>query len=160
MLRFPCMATVIVLVGTAVACSPSQPIDSRRDPNSEPLTTTQTERVPVTGGGEVEQLVTLMPPQPHRGEPVQIRSVVRNVGGVTTRINTSMCLTFVGGTLSVDEPPMACAAVTLPADLAPGDSVFIQREVHINSQPGTYELKVQHLVDPLRFVSLDVTVLP
>jgi hypothetical protein len=112
------------------------------------------------GGGAVSQTVTLAPERPRRGDAFLMRSVVQNTGPQTIQINTSMCLTLLGGTLSVDEPSMACAAVSLPADLAPGDSVTIERELHANSPPGTYHVTVQHLVEPVLFVTVEVTVLP
>jgi hypothetical protein len=44
--------------------------------------------------------------------------------------------------------------------LAPGDSVVGEDVMQVTSPPGTYQLRVRHLLDPERWVTLRVVVRP
>jgi hypothetical protein len=151
-----CNTGLIVFLVSAMslaACS-SSPLDVRRDPN------TGLSRVSLPGGGELSQAVTLTPEQPRQGEAFEVRSVLRNTGSRAVSVVAATCLLPLSGALAVDEPLILCAAVSMATNLAPAESLELARIAHTSSGPGTYELRVQHLLEPAVVVPVQVTVLP
>ncbi|HET9250820.1 MAG TPA: hypothetical protein VFP58_01735 [Candidatus Eisenbacteria bacterium] len=96
------------------------------------------------------QTVRLDPAEPQSGEQVTVWSKVTNVGGSPEWGTFMICGLGLGGDLALSEVPgtARCAAVSFERQLAPGESVEMTDTKVVDSQAGTYELEVRHMVDP------------
>lgn len=106
------------------------------------------------------QRVTLVPVQLVGGRNVEIRSVVVNNGTAAAQLMARTCGLDYHGSLELTHPPevMKCAAHSMAASLAPGDSLVGADLMRVTSAPGSYEFRVRHLIDPSHWVSLQVVV--
>ena len=103
------------------------------------------------------QHVTLTPSSPRRGEEVLIRSEITNRGTAPVTLDTRICGLTLAGTLDF-APRGRCEGYSERITLAPGQSTVAIDPQFIASPPGSYRLRVQHVVEPPAWVELRVRV--
>ena len=150
------LALATALAGALPGCNPSIGVEVAGDG----IGGEGAVRVALPGGAAVHQMVTLIPPSPRRYELFEIRSVVRNPGARPVRLLMAGCLLPVSGSLSVDEPLLACRSGPSVVGIEAYDSIVATRPAHTDSPPGTYQLGVTQLLDPEVTVSIQVSVRP
>jgi hypothetical protein len=114
-------------------------------------------RVVITPQG-LEQSVRLTPAQPAMGDTVAIASIVVNLATGSVDVSSRICGLDLESSLSLANPFGWCAGYSMQGALAPGDTLrgFDRRVV--GGVPGTYTLRVRHLLDPDVWVEVPVTV--
>jgi len=140
----PMRTTLVVLSFATIACG--TPPASLTGP-----------RVVITPQG-LEQSVRLTPAEPAMGDTVQIASVVVNLTPEGVAVSSRICGLDLESALSLTDPFIRCAGYSMQGALAPGDTLvgFDQRVV--SGLPGTYTLRVRHLLDPDVWVEVPVNV--
>ena len=136
-------AVASLALGTA-ACSSSTTVDAITAPPA--LSTTSVERT--TGG--LQQRVVITPSRPVTGDTIGVRSVLVNRSSAPVRVEHVVCgLDFDTGRQQVlANPFIHCAAYSMTSTLAPGDSVVqLDRRV-VAAAPGSYTVRVRHVVPP------------
>lgn len=91
---------------------------------------------------------------------ITIRSVIVNTSSVAQEVQSRECGFDYAGTLRLSGPPhvLKCMAYSGRRRIAPGDSVAGADLMRVKSPPGTYELRVRHLLTPETWVPVRVTV--
>ena len=144
--------TLIPALALTVACArPTSPVDA----NAE-----------VRGSAErraAEGLVVRVSVEPAVAmfdTDITIRSVIVNSGSVAREVQSRECGFDYAGTLRVSGPPhvLKCMAYSGRRMIAPGDSVVGADLMRVKSAPGTYELRVRHLLIPETWVPVRVAV--
>jgi hypothetical protein len=114
-------------------------------------------RVVVTPQG-LEQTVRLSPADPAPGDTLEIASIVVNGTAAPVDVASRICGLDLETPLPLTNPFISCAGYSVHGALAPGDSLqgFDRRVV--SGLPGTYTLRVRHLLNPDVWVEVPVTV--
>jgi hypothetical protein len=141
-------ATVLALAAMLGACRglvgasdvPSQPLIQRYDASAGLV---QTLRIADT--------------QPAHGETLRIESVITNEGAAPTAVTSRTCGLDLQTTLRLDHG-VRCAGYSEGGVLAPGGTRMVVEEAVITSRPGTYSVRLRHLLDPEQWVSFQITV--
>lgn len=141
----PIRSTMVLLSVSAIACS-NTPSASLTGP-----------RVVVTPQG-LEQTVRLSPAEPATGDTLVITSTVVNGTGAAVDVTSRICGIDVETALKLAGPNMACAGYSMHGELAPGDSLLGSALGTVASGPGTYVLRVRHLLNPDVWVEIPITV--
>ena len=104
------------------------------------------------------QIVRLSPEKPVRNQVLTIESVIINDGGRLVDFTSRICGLDTQGDLALTGSLLMCAAYSMSAHLAPGDSIQGFDARVVTSPPGRYMLRVRHLLDPERWVEVPVEV--
>ena len=136
--------TLVVLSVATIACSTQ----------SAPLTGP---RVVITPQG-LEQTVRLSPAVPVPGDTLKIESIVVNGTGAVVEVTSCICGMDVETSLQLSHPNIACAGYSMQGALAPGDSLLGFAGGVVASGPGTYTMRVRHLLNPDVWVDVPVAV--
>jgi hypothetical protein len=136
--------TLVVLSVATIACSTQ----------SAPLTGP---RVVITPQG-LEQTVRLSPAEPVPGDTLKIESIVVNGTGAAVEVTSRICGMDVETSLQLSHPNIACAGYSMQGALAPGDSLLGFAGGVVASGPGTYTMRVRHLLNPDVWVDVPVAV--
>ena|SRR5712671_5185769 len=140
----PLRTTLVVLSFATIACS------TQSTPFTGP-------RVVITPQG-LEQTVRLSPAEPIQGDTLTIESIVVNVMGAAVDVTSRICGMDVETSLRLSGPNLACAGYSMHGALAPGDSILGFAGGVVASGPGTYTMRVRHLLNPDVWVDVPVTV--
>ena len=111
--------------------------------------------------GDLEQIVQVIPRSPRVGETIGIGSLVINRGHDQVRLTVTDCAYHLDGTLELQECLCpVCGSSSYTTDLAAGDSIVGHTDwrFRVSSEPGTYTLRVRHLLDPDVWVTVPVVV--
>lgn len=143
---------LLVALAAVAACSSG--------PSSSPETRGAEGRAQASLPGGLLQRVTLQPAVLVDGRDVEIRSVLINQGSAPVAVTTRMCGLDYAGALELTHPPevLKCAGFSATSTLAPGDSLVDGDLMRVASAPGEYELRVRHVLDPEKWLSLRVIV--
>jgi hypothetical protein len=108
------------------------------------------------------QRVTVTSSDPAIDDEVSIRSVVKNVGRETKRFITNTCRLDFEGTLALTTAPdwSECKGLPHMIDLAPGDSVEVNTRQRVHGVAGDHEIRVAHVLEPLRWVPVRIRLRP
>ena len=106
----------------------------------------------------LEQTVQLFPAEPSQGEQLRIVSVVVNKNAASTDVVSRICGLDTGGDLVLAGSAFMCAGYSMYAELAPGESVTGSDVRVVASAPGSYTLRVRHLLVPDAWVEVPVVV--
>ena len=106
----------------------------------------------------LEQTVQLFPAEPSPGEQLRIVSVVVNRNAASTNVMSRICGLDTGGDLALSGSGFMCAGYSMDAELAPGDAVTGSDVRVVASAPGSYTLRVRHLLVPDAWVDVPVVV--
>lgn len=152
--RRPALGAVASLALAAAACGSTGAIDGATTP------TLSTAPVEQTRDG-LQQRVTVLPARPRTGELVAIRSTLVNRGAAPMRIEHVVCGLDYDRDTVLDNPFIMCAAYSVRTTLAPGDSIVQEDRRVVAAPPGSYTLRVRHLVPPSELsVDVPLTVVP
>jgi hypothetical protein len=134
---------VAVVAATLLACGTS----CRETPNQ-----------PSTDG--LVQSVRLDPAEPRKGETVIVYSTIENRGTSPKPVTYMVCQLGLEGDLLLSIPldETRCAAVSATTDVPPGKIVQLADRRVVNSPAGVYSLRVEHLIDPQRSITVRVRV--
>ena len=140
----PIRTTLALLSFASLSCRP------------EPATLTGP-RVVVTEQG-LEQTVRLSPAEPAPGDTLEIASIVVNATAAPVDVASRICGLDLETPLTLTNPFFSCAGYSMASELTPGDSLqgFDRRVV--GGLPGTYTLRVRHLLNPDVWVEVPITV--
>ena len=114
--------------------------------------------------GDLEQTVEVTPRDPKVGERIDIWSVVINRGDDQESPVAHLCeLAVSGGTLELDVSPDPSSGRCMLSHgrigLSAGDSTVLSSGPwEVVSEPGTYNVRVRHLLDPDVWVTVPVVV--
>lgn len=139
----PIRTSVVLLSVATIACTTKY----------EPLTGPRV----VTPLG-LEQTVRLSPAEPAPGDTLIIASVVMNGTSLPVDVTSRICGIDVETTLKLTGTNVACAGYSMHGELAPGDSLLGSAMGVVASAPGTYNLRVRHLLNPDVWVEVPITV--
>ncbi len=106
----------------------------------------------------LQQTVRLFPAQPAQGEQLLVVSVVVNHKPDSVAFTSRICGLDTKGSLELTGSLLMCAAYSMSARLAPGDSVTGFDARVVTSPPGRYTLRVRHLLVPEAWVEIPVVV--
>ena len=114
-------------------------------------------KVVITPQG-LEQTVRLSPEAPAPGETVDITSLVVNQTTSTIDVTSRICGLDIESSLGLVNSSIHCAGYSMQGALAVGDTIqgFDRRVV--SGMPGTYMVRVRHLLNPDVWVEVPVTV--
>ena len=106
----------------------------------------------------LEQSVRLSPAQPAPGDTLDIASIVVNRTAEPVEVASRICGLDLETALKLTDPFIRCAGYSMQGAVPPGDSVqgFDRRVV--GGGPGSYTLRVRHLLNPDVWVEVPVTV--
>jgi len=138
----------LLLLTLLLACS-GGPLTPTVDP------ATGTASVVFTSGG-LSQRVELSKQTPKQGDTLTVKSTVTNVG-INRTIESRICGLDLSG-VDLAEVGAHCGGYSVRTSLVTNDSVSSADTRRVTSAPGTYTLKVRHLLDPERWVELKLTV--
>lgn len=114
-------------------------------------------RVVITPQG-LEQTIRLSPAEPATGDTLIIASTVVNGTGAAVEVTSRICGIDVETTLKLSGPNLSCAGYSMHGELAPGDSLLGSALGTVASGPGTYTLRIRHLLNPDVWVEVPITV--
>jgi hypothetical protein len=141
----PIRTTLALLSLTIVACG------------TQPASLTGPQIV-ITPQG-LEQTVQLSPAEPKTGDTLDIRSIVVNGTAAPVDVVSRICGIDLETTLKLTYTSnVACAGYSMQGALAPGDSILGFAGGVVTSGPGTYTLRVRHLLNPDVWVEVAITV--
>lgn len=140
----PMRTTLVLMSFAAIACSSQSP----------PLTGP---RVVITPQG-LEQTVRLSPAEPFPGDTLAITSIVVNGTGAAVDVVSRICGLDVETSLKLSVAGVACAGYSMQGPLAPGDTLQGFTTAVVVGPPGTYTLRVRHLLNPDVWVDVPVMV--
>ena len=108
----------------------------------------------------IVQTVRLDPAEPRKGEIVTVISTIENRGTATKSVTHLVCALGLGGDLVLSMPPneARCAAVSSTADFTAGKTLEMADRRVVDSPAGVYSLRVEHLIDPQRAVTVRVRI--
>lgn len=117
------------------------------------------ERIEILPAAGLEQVVILSGTRFAQGDTVEVRSTVHASSDAAAEVEARICgLDLLG--LQLQDPFARCGGYSMRTQLAPGDSL-LQRDARIiDSGPGSYTLRVRHLVAPDTWVDIPVEVVP
>lgn len=104
------------------------------------------------------QTVRVSPARPAPGDTLQITSVVRNRGTGAVEVVSRVCGLDLETDLALGDPFGRCLAYSQQRPLAPGDSVREQESKTVLSRPGSYTLRLRHLLQPEQWISVPLAV--
>jgi hypothetical protein len=106
----------------------------------------------------LEQSVRLSPAEPAPGDTLDIASIVVNRSADPVGVVSRICGLDLETPLQLANPFVRCGGYSMQGALPPGDSVqgFDRRVV--GSEPGSYRLRVRHLLNPDVWVEVPITV--
>jgi hypothetical protein len=139
---------VLALVAVLSACGRTV-----NEPQAAPEPLTQRYH----GPAGLVQTIRIADTHPTTGETLRIESVITNAGAGPIAVTSLIC----GLQLETElrfEPTARCAGYSMGGMLAPGDSRVEVEEAVIASRPGTYSVRLRHLLDPEQWVSFQITV--
>lgn len=140
----PMRTTLVLLSVATLAC------------RAEPAALTEP-KVIITPQG-LEQTVRLTPAEPAPGDTLDIASLVVNQTAAPVDVASRICGLDLETSLRLTDPFVRCAGYSMQGALAPGDRIqgFDRRVVA--GPPGTYTLRLRHLLSPDVWVDVPVTV--
>lgn len=141
----------LLLLGAALSGCGEGLLDSDRDARGEALT------LRYDGPGGLVQTVRISRSEPATGDTVWIESTITNQGSQPVHVKSRIC----GFDLETNlrfAPQVRCGGHSMQGPLAPGDSLRSAEGGVLTSGPGTYSVRLRHLLDPERWVSLRITV--
>ena len=145
--RLTHLITVTSALAGVLGCSTGDPVAPARAAGAPQAT--------IQG---LEQTVQLFPAEPSQGEQLRIVSVVVNKNAAPTDVVSRICGLDTGGDLDLTGSGFMCAGYSMYAELAPGESVAGNDVRVVTSAPGSYTLRVRHLLLPDTWVEVPVVV--
>jgi hypothetical protein len=139
---------VLALVTVLSACGRTV-----NEPQADPKPLTQR----YDGPAGLVQTIRIADTHPTTGETLRIESVITNEGAGPRVVNSRICGLDLDTGLRF-EPGVRCAGYSMGGMLAPGDSRVEVEEAVIASRPGTYSVRLRHLLDPEQWVGFQITV--
>lgn len=106
------------------------------------------------------QIVRVSPARPVPGDTLQIVSVVLNRGTTAVVVSSRICGLDLQTELELRDPFGRCAAYSQRGALAPDDSVRAQESKIVLSRPGSYTLRLRHLLEPEQWITIPLEVRP
>ncbi len=103
------------------------------------------------------QTIHIADTQPATGETLRIESVITNEGAAPRPVTSRICGLDLDTRLRFEEG-IRCMGYSAGGMLAPGDSRVQVEEAVIASRPGTYSVRLRHLLNPEQWVSFQITV--
>lgn len=143
-------ACLLLLAAVLSGCGKGL-LDSDRDAQGEALT------LRYDGPGGLVQTVRISRVEPAPGDTLWIESTITNQGSRPVNVKSRTCGFDLETTLRF-APQVRCAGYSTEGPLAPGDSLRSTEGGVLTSGPGTYAVRLRHLLDPERWVSLRITV--
>lgn len=104
--------------------------------------------VRLDGPRGLRQTVRIAPAQPATGDTLQVASVVVNGGSAAVAVESRICSLDFQGDLRLEDPFVRCQGYSMSGPLAAGDSLQLGDRRIVAAAPGTYTLRVRHLLDP------------
>jgi hypothetical protein len=123
------------------------------EPQADPQPLTQRH----DGPSGLVQTIRIADTHPATGETLRIESVITNEGTGARPVTSRICGMDLDTGLRF-EPDVRCAGYSMGGTLAPGDSRIGVEQGVIASRPGTYSVRLRHLLDPEQWVSFQITV--
>lgn len=109
-------------------------------------------------GSGLIQTVRVTPATTVRGDTITVYSVVHKRTGTAVEVHSRICDLDLGGDLAVEDPFGRCAGYSMQNTLSPGDSVVAATQRVVESGPGTFTLRVRHLITPDVWVPVRIDV--
>ncbi|HYR11614.1 MAG TPA: hypothetical protein VEQ60_27775 [Longimicrobium sp.] len=149
MLRRRTLAGAVLALATVLSACERTVHEPQADP--QPLTQRY------DGPAGLVQTIRIADTHPATGETLRIESVITNEGAGPVAVTSSICgLHLETGLRFV--PAIRCAGYSMGGTLSPGGSRVEVEEAVIASGPGTYSVRLRHLLDPEQWVSFQITV--
>ena len=114
-------------------------------------------RVVVTPQG-LEQTVRFTPADPATGDTLDVTSIVVNETNAAVDVASRICGLDVESSLKLTNAFLACAGYSMQGELAVGDTLQGYARRVIAGPPGSYTLRVRHLLNPDVWVEVPITV--
>jgi hypothetical protein len=148
-LRRRTLAAAVLVVITALSACRGTLFES--DADAQPLTQRH------DGAAGLVQTISISDTHPAQGETLRIESILTNEGASPQAVTSRICGLDLDTALRF-EPDVRCAGYSIGGTLAPGASRVEVEEAVIASRPGTYSVRLRHLLDPEQWVSFQITV--
>lgn len=143
----------VLALGAAVmlgGCS-EVPVEPNADAQQQTLT------LRYDAPGSLVQTIRLSTAEPTPGDTLWIESTVVNEGGQPVSVESRICGLDLRTELRF-APQVRCGGYSMQGQLAPGDSVRSTEGGVLTSGPGTYSVRLRHLLQPEKWVTFQVTV--
>jgi hypothetical protein len=109
------------------------------------------------GAAGLVQTIHIADTEPATGETLRIESIITNEGAAPMAVTSRICGLDLETGLRF-EHGVRCAGHSMGGTLAPGASRVTVDEAVVTSRPGTYSVRLRHLLDPEQWVSFQITV--
>jgi hypothetical protein len=106
----------------------------------------------------LEQTVRLTPATPAPGDTIEIASIVVNGTAQPIDVESRICGLDLESSLKLTDSFIRCAGYSMQGALAVGDTLQGYDRRVVGGIPGTYVLRVRHLLNPDVWVDVPVTV--
>jgi hypothetical protein len=116
--------------------------------------------VRLTTQSRLVQEVRIEPAEPRVGDTVVIRSTVTNRGAARVETESRICGLDIQTELAYADPFARCAGYSQTVELGVGRSVMASDQFVVTGAPGSYPLRVRHLLSPEQWVSIQLRVRP
>lgn len=113
-------------------------------------------RVVVNG---LEETLTLSPDVVRWGDTLIITSTVINQSAAAVAVVHRVCGLDLQTNLSLRQAYVTCAGYSASGDLNPGDTVVGVEQRVVAAAPGTYTLRVRHLLNPDVWLAVPMTLM-
>lgn len=143
---------VLVLSALAALAGCSRGVLS---PDSEAREQTLTRRY--DGPGGLVQTIRVSRAEPSPGDTLRIESVITNEGDQPVNVTSRICGLDLQTELRFG-PQFRCGGFSRHGPLAPGASIRESEGGVVTSRPGTYSVRLRHLLEPEKWVSFQITV--
>lgn len=114
-------------------------------------------KVVITPQG-LEQTVRLTPATPAPGDTLDITSIVANGTAQAIDVESRICGLDLESSLKLTNSFIACAGYSMQGALATGDTIQGYDRRVVSGIPGTYVVRVRHLLNPDVWVDVPITV--
>jgi hypothetical protein len=106
----------------------------------------------------LSQTIRVDPSEPATADTIRISSVLKNRSWQPVAIQARFCGLGLRTDLALRDAFLSCGAYSMSGTLGPGESMTETAMRIVDSGPGSYSLRVRHLLNPEHWVRLEIRV--